>query len=70
MKSNFFESVVIKVCAEYMYPSDFELYNGSLFFTAPEPAARKVFSKLMQAFDKKCAIAKIEMDSYVVDFIA
>ena len=64
-----FKYRVNKICGEYLEPSQFELYNGSLFYTAPMPVSRKLFSKLMQAFDMKCQIKAIELDYYVVDFI-
>ena len=57
------------ICGEYLDPTQFELYNGSLFYKAPMSVSRKVFSKLMQAFDMKCQIKAIELDYYVVDFI-
>jgi hypothetical protein len=65
-----FNQVVSEVCTNAgLKVTDFEVYNGSLFYTAPMSVSRKVFSNLMQAFDFKCKISKIEMDTYVVDFV-
>ena len=64
-----FNDKVNAICGEYLEPNQFELFNGSLFYKAPMPVSRKVFSKLMQAFDMKCQIKAIELDYYVVDFI-
>jgi hypothetical protein len=64
-----FNNKVNAICGEYLEPTQFEIYNGSLFYTAPISVSRKVFSKLMQAFDMKCQIKAIELDYYVVDFI-
>lgn len=66
---NDFNDKVNAICGEYLESSQFEIYNGSLFYTAPMPVSRKVFSQLMQAFDMKCQIKAIELDYYVVDFI-
>ena len=64
-----FNDKVNAICVEYLEPTQFELFNGSLFYRAPMPVSRKVFSKLMQAFNMKCQIKAIELDYYVVDFI-
>jgi hypothetical protein len=64
-----FSKLVTNICNEYLKPEDYEIFNGSLFYTAPMNVSRKVFSQLMQAFDMKCSIQAIEMDHYVVDFI-
>lgn len=64
-----YESKINAICSEYLEKTQFEIFNGSLFYTAPMPVSRKLFSKLMQAFDMKCQIKAIELDYYVVDFI-
>lgn len=64
-----FTNKINAICGQYLEPSQFELYNGSLFYTAPMNVSRKLFSQLMQAFDMKCQINAIELDYYVVDFI-
>jgi len=64
-----FNNKVNAICGEYLDPTQFEVFNGSLFYKAPMPVSRKIFSKLMQAFNMKCQITAIEMDYYVVDFI-
>ena len=64
-----FSNKVNAICGEYLESNQFELFNGSLFYKAPMPVSRKVFSKLMQAFNMKCQIKAIELDYYVVDFI-
>jgi hypothetical protein len=48
-----FNNKVNAICGEYLEPTQFEIYNGSLFYKAPMSVSRKVFSKLMQAFDMK-----------------
>ncbi len=64
-----FNNKVNAICGEYLEPTQFELFNGSLFYKAPMSVSRKVFSKLMQAFDMKCQIKALELDYYVVDFV-
>lgn len=64
-----YEIKINAICSEYLEKTQFEIFNGSLFYTAPMPVSRKLFSKLMQAFDMKCQIKAIELDYYVVDFI-
>lgn len=63
-----FSKLITNICLESNV-QDFTIYNGSLFYKAPTPLSRKVFSKLMQAFNMKCKITAIELDYYVVDFV-
>jgi hypothetical protein len=70
MNDSFFETIVKNVCGEYLAPSDYEIYNGTLFYTAPLSVSRKIFSNLMMEFNGRCTISRIEMDSYAVDFVA
>jgi len=70
MKNSFFETVVNKTCGEYLAPADYEIYNGTLFYTAPLSVSRKIFSNLMKEFNGRCKISRIEMDYYAVDFVA
>lgn len=64
-----FEVKVNSICSQYLESDKFEVFNGSLFYTAPLSLSRKVFSQLMREFDMRCSIQLIELDYYVVDFV-
>jgi hypothetical protein len=57
------------ICSRYLADDQFELFNGTLFYNAPENISRKIFSDLMVSFNMKCSISKIESNHYAVDFI-
>lgn len=65
-----FEKVVLDKVAKVL-EQDRQAYfsNGTLFVTAPEPQARKVFSMLCKEYDFKVGVSKVG-DEFAYDFMA
>ena len=65
-----FEKVVLdKVATVLKDDRQAYFYSGTLFVTAPEPQARKVFSMLCKEYDFKVGVSKVG-DEFAYDFMA
>jgi hypothetical protein len=65
----FEKTVLDKVARVLKQDSQAYFYNGTLFVTAPESDARRVFSVLFKDYDQKVQVSVVGHE-YAYDFVA